>query len=126
MGGKRWTADERAAWIAWFRGERKTMPEGREPHQARRQLEIPDISHIDAKTMHAMATAASRYLTQVPYKGAGTHVAFIEQVEIVAVHPEAPYGQGWPPEVFREAVSEVRAIFQQMTAPVVERALEAA
>lgn len=108
MGAKRWTPEEDTAWIKFFRGETITPPEGREIYAARRRFAIPSVAQLSVTSLHAMATAAARFLPRVPYKEQGCHTKFIEAVQIRAVHPDAVEGWGYPANVFNEAVSAAR------------------
>jgi hypothetical protein len=115
---RRWTEEEEAAWIRFFRGETITPPAGREIHVARQRFDIPTVSKLSATSLHAMATAASKFLPRIPYRGQGDHTKFIEAVQIRAVHPDAVEGWGYPKKVFDEAVVAARQALHGAPPPV--------
>lgn len=114
---KRWTPEEDQEWIAFFRGETIVPPKGREICAARRRFDIPSVDKVHSSALHAMAVAASRYLPRIPYKCAGCHTRFIETVQVLAVHPDAPDGYGYPKNVLDAAVSDARKALHGVAAP---------
>lgn len=113
----RWTAEEDAAWLAYFRGEREEIPGSRTVELAMRRFPVPNIAPRSTAEKHAMATAASQYLNSVPYRGDGCHSRFVEDVQRRAVYPDCAVGAGWPQKVFLAAVASARLALEAMQAP---------
>jgi hypothetical protein len=103
-----WTKGELVEWRLFFSGRRAEPPADRTIDAARRKLKAYQLRGLSMVQRHAMATAAAKYLPQVPYRGPLTHTYFIEDAEKIAVLPEAFARREWPAEAFRAAVMDAR------------------
>ncbi len=114
MGAPHWTVDEEVAWRAWF-AQGGVRPRGRTVDAARRRLRPRVIASLGRAEMHAMATAIMPFLQEVPYRGEGTHIKFVERVQLQAVEP---WREEVRPddEVASRAVAQARKVLAAMSA----------
>jgi len=103
-----WTVAEEVQWKAFFQGDRPTAPEGRTIVSARARLHAYSYTKLTNDQQHRMATAAAKFLPQIPYTGQGTHRKFIEDVQRIALRPAALAQRIYPADVFLSAVLAAR------------------